>query len=122
MDIIDLEPVVPTTGFFILSRVKNRQGNWATQSDIASISVRVVNEANELVSVNAPVVADVVSNSLQLDGRWKKDKLGYNVAYATLAAETPEPDTAYLFKIKFTPTIGAPFFEYYRVRTLAPAF
>ncbi len=123
MQIIDLEPVVPTTGFYILSRIKNRAGNWAVQSDITSISVRVVDEAtNELVSTSSPAVADVVSNTLQLDGRWPKDKLGYNVAYPTAAAETPEPNASYLFKIKFTPVTGAPFFEYYRVRTLAPAF
>jgi hypothetical protein len=124
MQIIDLEPVVPTTGFYILSRIKNRAGNWAVQSDIASITVRVVDEAtNELISTSSPAVADVVFNSLQVDGRWgKKDLLGFNVAYPTSAAETPEPNASYLFKIKFTPVTGAPFFDYYRVRTLAPAF
>lgn len=122
MVIHDLKPVLPGSGFFICSRLKNREGNWATRDDFSEVTVRVVEEeTGTLVSSSAPAVADIVFDSLQLDGRWSKDRLGYNFCLPTAATDTPDADTTYLFKVKLTGD-GSPMLEYFRVRTLAPTF
>lgn len=129
MSVHQLEPVPAATGFFLVQRIKAPSAEWALQSDFATIALKVVPEAGGDPTYSAQLtIADVIFDELQLDNYWQKpdgsyiDNVGYNFRYPTLASQIPTANTAYLFKIKFTPVDGQPFVDIFRVRTLKPAF
>lgn len=130
MQVHELKPVAPGSGFFIVQRVKSPAAEWAVQEDFASINLKVIDEASPTPPVwsGALTVADVVFDELQVDGFWENpdgsliDALGYNVRYPTLASQTPAAGRYYLFKFQYVPASGQPFYEFFRVKTLGQAY
>jgi hypothetical protein len=74
----------------ILARIRNINGNYLQQSDVALIQLTVYDRNNNLAVVYGPVsltVSQVVFNSLQLNPvTWTVDATGYNFLYRIAGA------------------------------------
>lgn len=129
MSVHDLKPVPAATGFFLVQRIKAPSADWALQADFTTIALKVVPEAGGDPTFSAELtIDDVIFDELQVDNYWLNpdgsyiDNVGYNFRYPTIASQIPNANTAYLYKLKFTPPEGQPFVEIFRVRTLKAAF
>jgi hypothetical protein len=121
----DLGEVLPGSEFFILARLWNLAGKWAKPGDLSAINLRVDNETlGTNVAAVAVDVATVLSD-LTVDGRWKKDKIGYNFAFPVVASQIAAAATSYLFKFQLIAGVGddaKSTYAYFRVKTLKPQF
>ena len=83
-----------------------------TQANIASISRAIFDTKSATpataLATDACVVADVVFDTLQTDGRWSEDETGYNFR-DTIAASNFATATVYRVEYYFTTTGGSKF-------------
>jgi len=65
--------------FAVLARVQVDGANW-TQANVNSLTWKAwdVNDRSTIYASDSLVVADVVFDALQTDGRWTEDATGYN--------------------------------------------
>jgi hypothetical protein len=80
------------SSFSIMGRVYVAGELW-TQSDVATISFKIWNSSNVEVSSGDLVVSSVVFDTLQTDGRWKNDSIGYNFRHDNDHTVLTEADT-----------------------------
>ena len=96
----------------LMARITGHDGANITQSDITSIERTFYDldgDPDEPIgAATAPVVADVVFDTLQLDDLWNKDEDGYNFKDEVVGSLLTEPHR-YMVKWIFTPTEGEPF-------------
>lgn len=100
--------------FQFLARVEGFTGAYILQSEVSTIAYRVIDEADgsEVVS-GTQTVANVVFDTLQTDGRWNRDAIGYN--FRAQLAGTAFPDNGRRYRVEFqfnmadTTTLGVVF-------------
>ena len=80
------------SSFSVMGRIYVAGELW-TQSDIVAISFKIWNSSNVEVSSGDLVVSDVVFDTLQTDGRWKNDSIGYNFRHDNDHTVLTEADT-----------------------------
>jgi len=97
------------SAFSVMHRVHNA-GEAITQADISSITYAIypVDSTTAHTASTSLVVANVVFDSLQTDGRWTEDTTGYNFRHDGEYTIFTEPGT-YEIEYTFTPTNGQQF-------------
>jgi hypothetical protein len=111
--------ITPGNPAVILARVYDENGNPIAQSSVSSISVSVVNaETTVQTSTASPAVGDCVYNSMQQDGRWTQDNIGFNLAVPIQSSSFNSGDTQYEVQITITPTSGDPYRIVAQITTL----
>ncbi len=97
----------------LMARITGNDGANITQSDITSIA-RTIYDLDSATpdtaigDATAPVVADVVFDTLQTDDLWDEDTTGYNFKDEVLGSLLTEPHR-YMVKWIFTAAVGQPF-------------
>lgn len=97
----------------LMARITGNDGALITQSDITSIA-RTIYDLDSATpdtaigDATAPVVAEVVFDTLQTDDMWGTDDTGYNFLDEVLGSLLTEPHR-YIVKWIFTPASGQPF-------------
>jgi hypothetical protein len=104
--------IISNSSVTLVARITDNLGNNLLQSTTTSISVSVYDLVEETVTfTDGQIVADVVFNTLQLDGRWNQDIIGYNLAIQLAGSCFPCPNgnTTYRVEVTINPTAGDPF-------------
>ena len=91
------------SAFSVMARVEVNGAN-ATQSDIGAISYQIFYSDSDTAHTTATAltVSSVIFDTLQTDGRWTKDTVGYNFRHDIGHGVLTDPDRNYEIEYKFT--------------------
>ena len=100
--------IVEGSASALLARMVNLDGDYLTQSSVASIAFTVydLGAAGAQSSAGTFVVASTVFNSLQTGLEWTRDDTGYNFRGPMEASHFPTGGRQYLVVLGITPTSG----------------
>jgi hypothetical protein len=116
------DPVFESSGIVWMARITDVDDAVLTQAKVDSISLTVRDKEAPGVDIAASPYtldkADVIYDTLQTGGAWKKDDTGYNFKYNTLAAQIPDGDKIYRFELTITPVSGEVIKAWLEVPTL----
>lgn len=106
-----LAQVNEDSSFSVLARV-HADGSNIVQTDLSSISRSIYNgSSGALISgPTALTVANVIFDTLQVDGRWSKDSTGYNFRDDIGSTVLTDPSIEYVLEYKFTLNTGTVFY------------
>jgi hypothetical protein len=98
------EKTLPT----LLARLTNSDGNPLLQADVSAIAVsfRSYDDPSAQHQTDAPVVANVIFDTLQTDAVWKEDAEGYNFKYTPAAGKFDQNDQ-YPYLVEVVCTLAA---------------
>lgn len=108
------------SGVQILARVVGTDGSLIQQADFGTIDFTVRDrDGDRAVATDsgALVVADVVFDTLQNDGRWTEDNIGYNFLTEISASAFPEGGRGYQVVVEFNQTVGQPYSQAWDIDT-----
>lgn len=108
------------SGVQILARIVGNDGNFIQQSDFGTITFAVIDRDGDRTTPTdsgSLTVANVVFDTLQNDGRWTEDEIGYNFLTEMVASAFPEGGRVYNVEVLFTPSAGEPYFQVWQVDT-----
>lgn len=105
----------------LLARLVSTAGALLEASDVAALTYRVFVLSSDAAEPTVTAAGEIdpasaISDVLQLDGRWTRDKVGYNFAWTAAAAAMPEGDRTYRFEIQVVPFVGEPWVAAFEAR------
>ncbi len=110
--------VIESSPAALLARVADIEGELITQGSVSSVTLTVINtRTDEVTYTGYPVVEDCIYDELQLDGRWGKDSVGYNVA-VVIPGIAFDMATSYQAELKITPIEGDAFYVLYELQSI----
>jgi hypothetical protein len=94
----------------VLARVIGGDGNAITSADIATVAWTVYDvDAQQQTDTGSPDVDDCIYDTLQTDGRWTTDSIGFNLAVDIDDTAFPVGGDCYQVRITLTPVSGDPY-------------
>jgi hypothetical protein len=101
-------------GATVIARIRGQDGAYITQVSLTSISYTIWDVTDpdlpvSVITTTSVTVSASVFDTLQLDGRWGADGIGYNFRHTLPAASFPTGGQTYRAEYKFTPVSGAVF-------------
>jgi len=95
----------------LMDRVVLNDGTYMTQSDVTSITVSVVGREG-IEHENTLDKTAVVFDTLQTDGYWNADRLGYNLRYTLDTENIMAGGRQYMVIIAIETTFGPKYSKY----------
>jgi hypothetical protein len=102
--------VIAESAAVLVARVQDASGNNLTTASVSTMTVKVFSLNDDTLTVTLPDTATTVFDTLQLDGRWTQDSLGYNVAISVDGTTAWPSAGPYRVECEITPVTGSPFF------------
>jgi hypothetical protein len=91
-----------------LARVQDQSGNLITQASATAITVTVWNvETSTQTDTFSPSVSSTIYNTLQTDGRWTTDSIGYNLAINLDSSAFNAGNCRFQVQVAITPQSGS---------------
>lgn len=95
------------TTIVVLARVVYTDGTYLTQADVSAATSQIVDpDASSQESPVTLTVSQVIYDTLQMDGQWSEDAVGYNLRVVIAGTRIPSTNKLYTANVSLTTATG----------------